>query len=203
MRMRVACMSDGLRDCKTVCVLVKLARGANIVVRTVILAMAVATLVPESGWTQSGDDSKPPAPTQSSKQVPPSVPDAQTSLQPPQSVMRTVTVKFDYDFTKFPPCSAKITKKCVKQFNVYEVSGNKPIFLFSIPVPPNAKGKVVGISGSAPQRRAFFTGPHRFGVSAKGRDPNYESSPYGCVTFAQVLPDNPMLPTSSNSPPKN
>jgi hypothetical protein len=144
---------------------------------------ALLALMAACSRAQSTGESKPAAPTQS-------------------AVMRSVTVKFDYDFTKFPPCSEKITKKCVKQFNVYEVSGDKPIFLFSIPVPPNAKGKMTGINGSAPQKHPFFTGPHRFGVSAKGPDPNYESNPYDCVTFAQVLPDNQTPPTPGNSPPK-
>jgi hypothetical protein len=126
---------------------------------------------------------------------------AQVPLQPPQAVMRTVKVKFDYDFSRFRACSAKVTQKCVQQFNVYEVSG-KPIFLFSIPVTPKAKGKMTGIVGSAPQKQSFFTGPHRIGVTAKGPGLNYESDPYQAMTFAEVLPDSAAAPAPSNSSPK-
>ena len=127
---------------------------------------------------------------------------AQVPLQPPQAVMRTIKVKFDYDFSRFPACSAKVTQKCVQEFNVYEVSAKPPIFLFSIPVPPHAKGKMTGITGSAPQKHSFFTGPHRFGVTAKGPGLNYESDPYLAMTFAEVLPDNVAPPAPSNTSPK-
>ncbi len=197
MCMRVACGSNGLQAGKTgVCAFVNVARRANIFAPAIVLVMVTAMLIPASGLAQAGDDSRPPAPTQSSRAAPPALPGAQTPSQPPQSVMRTVTVSFNYDFSKFPPCSATVTKKCIQQFNVYEVSANKPVFLFSIPVPPNAKGPVNEITGSAPKKQAFFTGPHRFGVSAKMPGANAESNPYLCMTFAQVLPDNP----ASNAP---
>jgi hypothetical protein len=177
-------------------------RSANVYAPALVLIVAILGLMVTSSWAQSGDDSKPPAPTQSSKSVPPPPPDAQASSEPAQSVMRTVTVSFNYDFSKFPPCSATVTKKCIVQFNVYEVSANKPVFLFSIPVPPNAKGPLNEITGSAPKKHAFFTGPHRFGVSAKMPGANAESDPYLCMTFAQVLPDSPASTAPSNSAPK-
>lgn len=164
-------------------------------------AIPVAALMPVRVAAQS----RPPAPVQATPQSPPPE-SAQTPDQPPQSVMRTVTVTFNYDFSKFPPCSAKVTKKCVQQFNVYEVSGNKPIFLFSIPVPTNAQGMVTGITGSSERKRPFFAGPHRFGVSAKSPDKGRfsESDPYQCMTFAQVQPDGPASPaqTPSGSTPQ-
>jgi hypothetical protein len=83
----------------------------------------------------------------------------QTPEQPPQAVRRTVTVTFDYNFSKYPPCSAKVTKKCIQRFDVWEVSADKPIFLFTIPIPPNATGIVKGITGSSPEKHIFFTGP--------------------------------------------
>jgi hypothetical protein len=203
MCVRVEGTSNGMRNLRTgVCGLVNAARCTNIFATAVVLVLAMAMLAPASVRMQSGDDSKPPAPTQSSKAAPPPPPDAQASSQPPQSVMRTVTMTFNYDFSKFPPCSATVTQKCIQQFNVYEVSTSKPVFLFSIPVPPNAKGPVNGITGSAPQKRAFFTGPHRFGVTAKMPGANAESDPYQCMTFAQVLPDNPASTASSKSSPK-
>jgi hypothetical protein len=201
MCMQVAHTSNRLRDRMAgVCEAVKVRRGANIFAAAVVLVLAVAMLATASSGMQSGDDSRPPAPTQSSKQAPPPKPDAQTSSQPPQSVMRAVTVTFNYDFSQFPPCSVTVTKKCIQQFNVYEVSGSKPVFLFSIPVPANAKGKVNEITGSAPRKRAFFTGPHRFGVSAKMPGANAESDPYECMTFAQVAPDNPASSAPSHAP---
>jgi hypothetical protein len=150
---------------------------------------------------QSSGESKPAVSAQSAntsaKQAA-----AQVPLQPPQAVMRTVKVKFDYDFSRFPACSAKVTQKCVQEFNVYEVSAKSPIFLFSIPVPSHAKGKMTGIVGSAPQKQSFFTGPHRIGVTAKGPGLNYESDPYLAMTFAEVLPDSAAAPAPSNSSPK-
>jgi len=157
----------------------------------------IATPMSACSRSQSSGESKLSGSAQSAKQ-----PERQQPLQPPQAVMRTVKVKFDYDFSRFPACSAKITRKCVQQFNVYEVSANPPIFLFSIPVPPDAKGKMSGITGSAPQKRSFFTGPHRFGVTAKGPGLNYESDPYLSMTFAEVLPDTAAAPAPSNSSPK-
>jgi hypothetical protein len=155
------------------------AQGLPLILATI---MAIAALTTGCSRAQSSVESKPRALAQA-------------------TVMRTVNVKFDYDFSRFPACSAKITQKCVQQFNVYEVSA-KPIFLFSIPVPPNAKKKMTGITGSAPQKQSFFTGPHRFGVTAKGPGLNYESNPYLAMTFAEVLPDSAATPAPSNSSPK-
>ena len=174
---------------------------------TTILTFAIAVAAPvfARAQAQSPGQLTPPAPRQSTVQVPPqSASAAQTDEGPQQVVQRTVTVTFDYDFSKFPPCSAKVTKKCIQQFNVWEVSGNTPIFLFSIPISPDAKGLVKGITGTAPKKRALFTGPHRFGVSAKMPAPGGESDPYQCMVFAQVLPDNPAssVPSPDNSSPQ-
>jgi hypothetical protein len=179
----------------------KVGGGTQTLPPIVASIMMLAVLMAACSRAQSSGESKLPVPTRSAI---PAMTDlsAQKLPQPQQAVMRTVKVKFDYDFSKFPACSAKITKKCVQQFNVYEVSSTPPIFLFSIPVPPNARGKVTGIPGAAPQKQAFFTGPHRVGVTAKGPGLNEESDPYQCMTFVQVLPDNPSAPTSSNSSPK-
>jgi hypothetical protein len=99
----------------------------------------------------------------SSKQTPQgSQPSSASSL--PNS--HIVTVHFDYDFTKVPACSPKIaTKQCVKQFDVYDVSG-RPFKLFSIPVPAGASGVVKGIVGQSP-RRVFEPGPHVIAVTAE------------------------------------
>jgi len=166
----------------------------------------IIALMPGHLTAQTSDKLTPPAPSQSTAQAPTQpVSATQTPEAPPQVVQRTVSVTFDYDFSTFPPCSIKVTKKCVQQFNVWEVSAPTPIFLFSIPVPADAKGLVKGITGSATKKRALFTGPHRFGVSAKMAPPGGESNPYQCMVFAQVLPDNPAAATQapgSSSPQK-
>jgi hypothetical protein len=162
-----------------------------------ILAFGIAAPMLARPSTQSSTPSIPPAPKQSAVQAPTQpAATAQTPEEPPQAVRRAVTVTFEYDFSKYPPCSAKVTKKCIQQFNVWEVSALKPIFLFTIPVPPNATGMVNEITGSSPTKRVFFTGPHRFGVSAKMPAPDGESDPYQCMVFAQVLPDNPASASS-------
>jgi hypothetical protein len=43
----------------------------------------------------------------------------------------------------------------------------------------------------------FFTGPHRFGVSAKMPAGDGASNPYQCRVFAQVLPDIPAAPSQA------
>ena len=183
------------------------AHRANIVGAILAFAVAVAGPMLARPRTQSSTPSSPsipPAPKQSADQrATQAAPAGQTTGGPPQAVRRTVVVTFDYDFSKYPPCSAKVTKKCIQQFNVWEVSADKPIFLYTIPVPPNATGLVTGITGASPNKRVFFTGPHRFGVSAKMPAPDGESNPYQCMVFAQVLPDNPTAPAEapSNSSP--
>jgi hypothetical protein len=168
------------------------------------VAVTAAALMLADVSAQSSGQSTPPAPTQSAVQAPVQQSSgAQTPEQPPQVVKRNVTVTFDYDFSKFPPCSAKVTKKCIQQFDVWEVSDPaKQVFLFTVPVPPGAKGLVKGITGTSPNKQAYFTGPHRFGVSAKTPAPGGESNPRLCMTFAQVLPDKPASPASDSSSPQ-
>lgn len=77
-----------------------------------------------------------------------------------------VSVQFDYDFSKHPSCSDKPAEKtCIKQFDVYDVSGQK-FRLFTIPVPKGATGMVKGISGTSPSR-AFLPGAHFISVTAE------------------------------------
>ena len=80
--------------------------------------------------------------------------------------VHSITVKFDYDFTKTPACTANTTSKtCVKEFEVYDVSGGR-YKLFSIPVPDGAKGLVKGITGQSPAR-TFEPGTHFLSVTAQ------------------------------------
>ena len=112
-----------------------------------------------------------------------------------ESAMHSITVQFDYDFTKTPACTAKVTSTCVQTFNVYDISGEKPYFLFSVPVPPNAQGMMKGISATSP-RMLFAVGRHRIAVSAVM--PNGQKSPpRECKTIVEIKPDAP-----ANVPPK-
>lgn len=44
-----------------------------------------------------------------------------------QSAKHTIRVTFDYDFTAIQACSPKVTKKCVAQFVVYDISAGKAL----------------------------------------------------------------------------
>src|SRR5579862_3293858 len=76
-----------------------------------------------------------------------------------------ITIKFDYDFKKTPACTAKLTKKCVSEFNVYDISSGaqRRFKLLSIPAPNGATGEVQGITGTTPAR-VFESGKHLIAV---------------------------------------
>jgi hypothetical protein len=113
---------------------------------------------------------------------------------PAGSAMHSITVQFDYDFTKTPACSAKVTTACVQKFDVYDISGEKPYLLFSVPVPANAQGFMKGITATSP-RMLFAIGKHRIGVSAQM--PNGEKSPpRDCKVIIEIKPENPSIPAS-------
>src|SRR6267142_2222728 len=48
---------------------------------------------------------------------------------------RRIIVTFDYDFGSIPACSLTLTKNCIRQFNVYDMTDEGRMKLFSIPVP--------------------------------------------------------------------
>ena len=102
------------------------------------------------------------------------------------SAMHTITVKFDYDFTHNPVCSAKIKDACVSTFIVYDISGTKPYKLFSIPAPADAKGVTKGITATSP-RMLFGVGKHRIGVAAVSGK-GIESPPIDCNTIVEIKP---------------
>jgi hypothetical protein len=115
---------------------------------------------------------------------------------PSGSAMHSITVHFDYDFTKTPACSTKVTTACVKAFDVYDISGDKPYLLFSVPVPQNAQGAMKGITATSP-RMLFAVGKHRIGVSAQM--PNGEKSPpRDCRVIIEIKADNPPSPPASH-----
>ena len=101
-----------------------------------------------------------------------------------QSSKHVIVATFDYDFTAVPACSEKVTKKCIAKFVVYDISGEKPYKLFTIPVPADANGKVKGISGES-QPLLFESGKHLLGVSAQ-RDSGEESNPDATSVWATI-----------------
>ncbi len=117
-----------------------------------------------------------------------------------ESAMHSITVQFDYDFTKTPACTAKVTSACVQTFNVYDISGDKPYFLFAVPVPPNAQGAMKGITATSP-RLLFAVGRHRIGVSAVM--PNgQKSAPRECKVIVEIkAPNAPNAPVNQPSKP--
>jgi hypothetical protein len=98
----------------------------------------------------------------------------------------SITVKFDYDFTKTPACSPTVTKKCVKQFNIYDTSAGykKRTKLFSIPAPAGETKSVQGITGTSP-RLVFESGKHRIAAAAETAE-GVESNLRLSVTWAEV-----------------
>jgi len=103
-----------------------------------------------------------------------------------ESSKHSIKVTFTYNFDVTPACSADVTKNCVKQFVVYDLSAgyDHRSVLLTIPVPPGAKGVVDGITGSTPVL-LFETGKHLISVVAQ--DPsNRESNAKECVTWAVI-----------------
>jgi hypothetical protein len=109
--------------------------------------------------------------------------------EPAGSATHSITVKFDYDFTRTPVCGGKLKLKdsCVSNFIVYDISGPKPYRLFSIPAPPDAKGLMKGITATSP-RMLFVIGKHRIGVAAVSAS-GKESPPFDCDIVVAIGPD--------------
>jgi hypothetical protein len=63
----------------------------------------------------------------------------------------TVAVTLNYDFTTDGACSTTVTKGCLQQFNIYDVTTGTPVKLFSITAPAGANGPVNGITGTSGQ----------------------------------------------------
>jgi hypothetical protein len=142
------------------------------------------------------------APAQADKESPaqPQSPPKQTSATQaaPASAMHTITVNFNYDFSKTPSCSATVTKSCVQQFNVYDISSGAKsrAKLFSIPAPSGQTGPVKGITGKSPLL-AFEPGKHKLGVTAQmsnGKESFVEAS----TTWVEI----PVPPKSPSAPPQ-
>lgn len=101
----------------------------------------------------------------------------------------TVTVSLNYDFSADNACGASVTKNCLQQFNIYDLTSGTPVKLFSVPAPAGATGPVTGITGtSAPL--TLKSGVHTFGATAQLGD-GTESSPNASTATATVAPGSP------------
>ena len=100
----------------------------------------------------------------------------------------TLVVSLDYDFTKQHACTERETKNCIKQFNVYELTGGQRLRLFSFSVPAGAHGPVKGIKGTSAVLM-LNAGDHIIGVTAALAD-GPESYPEACSVIVKV-PSSP------------
>jgi hypothetical protein len=98
----------------------------------------------------------------------------------------SVTVTFDYNFGLTPACSEKVTDKCVKQFNVYDISAGVEhrTRLFTIPVDPASKGIIKGITGTSPEL-LFAPGKHLISVVAQTPS-DQKSAPEACTAWIEI-----------------
>jgi hypothetical protein len=102
----------------------------------------------------------------------------------------TVTVTLNYDFSVDTACSATVTTGCVKQFNIYDITGGgTPVRLFSITAPGGANSAVTGITGTSGLVN-LKAGVHTFAATAQMAD-GTESSPNGSTATAPVAPGTP------------
>jgi hypothetical protein len=107
----------------------------------------------------------------------------------------TITATLNYDFSSDNACSATVTTGCVKQFNIYDLSGVTPVKLFSIVAPSGANSAVTGITGSS-SPLTLRSGAHSFGATAQMTD-GTESDPNACTATALVKPGAPVSFTVS------
>jgi hypothetical protein len=98
----------------------------------------------------------------------------------------TVTATLDYDFKKLHSCSEKETSGCIKQFNIYELTGGPTAMrkLFSFPAPTGEKKmkkKITGTSGPLD----LLPGVHMFGATAETAE-GTESDAKSCTALGKV-----------------
>ena len=152
------------------------ARIGRLAFASAILAALLFFLSAHRAWPQ----------TQAKATVQPAA-NAPTGAAPATaSGTHVVTVTFDYDFTKNPACSAKVTKHCIQQFIAYDISAgvNHPTILFPIPLPPNPVGAVKGITKASPPLE-FESGKHLISVSAMSADGTHSKRSL-CTTWITI-----------------
>jgi len=106
----------------------------------------------------------------------------------------TVSVTLNYDFSAdnacAPAATPPVTKNCLQQFNIYDITGGgTPVKLFSIPAPAGANSAVTGITGSQ-SGLSLKSGVHTFAATAQMAD-GTESSPNASTATATAAPGSP------------
>ena len=102
----------------------------------------------------------------------------------------TVTVSLNYDFTVDNGCSSTVTTGCVKQFNIYDITGGAtPVKLFTITAPNAANTSMTGITGTS-GILTLKAGVHTFAATAQMAD-GTESNPNASTATATVAPGAP------------
>jgi hypothetical protein len=102
----------------------------------------------------------------------------------------TLSVSLNYDFTTDNACSTTVTKGCLLQFNIYDLTSGTPVKLFSFAAPAGATGPVTGITATS-ALLPMKSGVHTFGATAQMAD-GTESSPNACTATATVSPGSPV-----------
>jgi hypothetical protein len=153
-------------------------RALSAVLLVAVFAVAGKLCLTQASQQGSRGSSPSPDASAAGKQVP-----AQSSQQ-----THTITVKFDYDFTKMPACAPppKVNEKCVAQFNVYDISAGpqRRTKLFSIPAPVGETKQVAGITATSPARR-FESGKHLISVAMQMPD-GTESDAQACTIWVEI-----------------
>lgn len=102
----------------------------------------------------------------------------------------SVAVTLNYDFTVDNACSSTVTTNCLKQFNIYDITGGgTPVKLFSIAAPSGASTAMTGITGTS-GLLTLKAGVHTFAATAQMAD-GTESSPNASTATATVPPGSP------------
>jgi hypothetical protein len=115
---------------------------------------------------------------------------AMANATPAATGQHTVSVTLNYDFTTDNACSSSVTKNCVLQFNIYEMTAGAPLKLFSLPAPTGANSAVTGITGTSGALN-LKSGVHIFGATAQMAD-GTESNPNGSTATATAAPGSPV-----------
>ena len=168
---------------------------------SILLLAGARTVAAQDTSQPAAPPASPPSSTQSAAQSP--------DQAPPQRASHYITVTFDYDFSKTPPCAAKNpANPCVSEFAIFETTAGERkeqrIPLFNVPVPPNSKGVVKGITQQSPKQYDFVLGWHRLGVAALVLNGRKSSLKFcdSCATwiYVQAGPTTtPSVPAPGNS----
>jgi hypothetical protein len=150
----------------------------------VLLAWGVHTVFAQASAQQGA----PPANTSGSAPVsPPQGQQPDATVPAPGHSLHSITVTFDYDFTRTPACTQKVREHCTQRFVVYDISAGyaRRAKLFVIPVPDGAKGQMHGITATGP-KLDFESGRHQIAVTAQ--EPSGVESQHYAATVWVVIP---------------